>query len=87
MPPQAAEKRPSIDVLRPTIVAFFPVTEAELSKNGDTNEALADFRFYAGTVREPDGATVMANFWGAQSLSSLDYYFGDTALGVGLFTR
>ena len=54
MPLQSAQKSPIFDVHGPTIVAFFaPVTEAELSKDGDTNEALADFQFYAGTVREP----------------------------------
>jgi hypothetical protein len=54
MPLHAVEKRPSIKVLRPTIVAFFPpVTEKDLSKSRDTNETLADFQFYAGKVRAP----------------------------------
>lgn len=36
------------------IVAFFPpVTKAELQKDADTNEALADFQFYATRLREP----------------------------------
>jgi uncharacterized protein YecT (DUF1311 family) len=49
----AAEKQPVVAVAGPTIVAFFPVTEAELQKDADTNEALADFQFYAKKVREP----------------------------------
>jgi hypothetical protein len=33
---------------RPTILAFFPpVTEAELARDADTNEALGDFQLYA----------------------------------------
>ena len=35
-------------VKRPTVVAFFtPMTDAELAKNPDANEALADFQVYA----------------------------------------
>jgi hypothetical protein len=49
----AAEKQPVVVVAGPTIVAFFPVTKAELQKDADTNEALADFQFYAKQVREP----------------------------------
>ena len=49
----AAEKQPVVVVTGPTIVAFFPVTKAELQKDADTNEALADFQFYAKQVREP----------------------------------
>ncbi len=47
-------KLDTFDVLRPTIVAFFPpVTEAELRRDPDTNEALSDFQEYARRVREP----------------------------------
>jgi hypothetical protein len=49
----AAEKQPAVVVAGPTIVAFFPVTKAGLQKDADTNEALADFQFYAKQVREP----------------------------------
>jgi uncharacterized protein YggE len=50
----ATEKPPVIVVEGRTIVAFFPpVSNAELEKDPDTNEALADFRFYANQVREP----------------------------------
>ena len=49
----AAEKQPVVVVAGPTIVAFFPVTKAELQKDTDTNEALADFQFYTKRVREP----------------------------------
>jgi hypothetical protein len=49
----AGEKQPAVVVAGPTIVAFFPVTKTELQKDADTNEALADFRFYPKQVREP----------------------------------
>jgi hypothetical protein len=49
----AAEKQPIVVVAAPTIVAFFPVTKTELQKDADTNEALADFQFYAKQAREP----------------------------------
>ena len=49
----AAEKQPVVVVAGPTIVAFFPITRTELQKDADTNEALADFQFYAKQVREP----------------------------------
>ena len=32
-------------------MAFFPVTQGDLKNDPDTNEALADFQFYAGKVR------------------------------------
>ena len=49
----AAPKEKLVVVNRPTVVAFFPpVTDAELSNNPDTNEALADFQFYATKARE-----------------------------------
>jgi hypothetical protein len=54
--PIAAQRQqfPTFDVHRPMIVAFFPpVTEAELQRNPDTNEALSDFQEYARRVREP----------------------------------
>src|SRR4051812_37099314 len=50
----AAETPSIIAVKGPTVVAFFPpVTKAELEKDPDTNEALADFQTYAARVREP----------------------------------
>jgi len=53
-PVAAAEKQPLIVVRGPTVVAFCqPMTQAELEKNPDANEALADFRLYAKQVREP----------------------------------
>jgi hypothetical protein len=45
---------PIFDIHQPTIVAFFPhVTDAEMESNPDTNEALSDFQFYAGTASKP----------------------------------
>ena len=49
----AAEQPPLLVVAGPTIVAFFPVTKAELQKDANTSEALADFQLYAKQVREP----------------------------------
>jgi hypothetical protein len=51
--PIIAAKQPVVTIRRPTIVAFFPpVTEADLAKDPDTNEALADFQLYASRVRK-----------------------------------
>lgn len=53
-PVAAAEKQPIVVVRGPTVVAFCqPMTQAELEKNADANEALADFQLYAKQVREP----------------------------------
>ncbi len=50
----SAQKTPIFDVTGPTIIAFFPpVTDEELRKHRDSNEALSDFQFYARQVREP----------------------------------
>ncbi len=50
-PLQSQSKQQTFDVHQPTILAFFPpVTQAELSKDADTNAALDDFQFYAGKV-------------------------------------
>ena len=50
----AAENPPLVEAEGRTIVAFFPpVSDAELQKDADTNEALTDFRLYATQVREP----------------------------------
>ena len=49
----AAPKEKLVVVNGPTVVAFFPpVTGAELAKDPDTNESLADFQLYATRVRE-----------------------------------
>jgi hypothetical protein len=49
----AAPKQATFVVHGPTIVAFFsPVTPKDLKRDPDTNEALADFRFYATRARE-----------------------------------
>jgi hypothetical protein len=51
--PVAATKQPVFDVRQPTILAFFtPVTKAELN-DGETNESLADFQYYAKRIRQP----------------------------------
>ncbi len=54
LPVSAAENPPLVEAEGRTIVAFFPpVSDAELQKDADTNEALSDFRLYATHVREP----------------------------------
>lgn len=51
---QSARKTPAFQVRRPTVIAFFePVTEADLEKDADLNEALSDFQLYAGKVGRP----------------------------------
>ena len=53
VPAVARDKPPVIVVTKSTIVAFFPpVTQSDL-KNGDTNESLADFQYYAGKAQPP----------------------------------
>jgi hypothetical protein len=48
----SAAEQPVIVIRRPTIVAFFaPVPRAKLKKHSDTDEALADFQFYAANAR------------------------------------
>jgi hypothetical protein len=52
-PSFAGPKQQVVVVNGPTVIAFFPpVTEAELDKEPDTNEALADFQVYAARVHE-----------------------------------
>jgi hypothetical protein len=52
LPLGAASNQKLIVVTGPTVIAFFPpVTPAELAKDPDTNEALADFQLYATHVR------------------------------------
>jgi hypothetical protein len=52
---QTGTTKPQLFVVHgPTIIAFFPpVTAADLDSDENTNEALADFQFYAGEVRSP----------------------------------
>ena len=48
------QTKPTFDIKRPTIVAFFPpVTQSELSKDAGMNEVMSDFQFYAAQVRQP----------------------------------
>lgn len=49
-----AGKHPLIVIRRQTVVAFFaPMTQAELKNQADSDEALADFQFYAARLRKP----------------------------------
>lgn len=53
-PAVCAQKTPTVDVAGPTVIAFSPhVTDAEMDKDADLNEALADFQLYAHQAREP----------------------------------
>lgn len=48
----AAKAERLIVISRPTVLAFFtPVSDAELKKDPDTNEALADFQVYAARAK------------------------------------
>ena len=50
----AATTHQAITVRRATVIAFFPpVTEQELAADADTNDALDDFQWYAGSARTP----------------------------------
>ncbi len=52
--PEPAEKPPVVVVRGPTVVAFYdPADPAARAADDGSNEALADFQFYAGSVREP----------------------------------
>lgn len=47
-----AAERPAVIVRGPTVVAcFVPVSDAEMDKNPDLNEALADFQLYTAQAR------------------------------------
>lgn len=49
----AAPKDKLIVVNRPTVIAFFPpMTDEDMAKDPDMNEALADFQLYARGARE-----------------------------------
>jgi hypothetical protein len=50
---KAAEKSPLIAVHKPTIIAFFPTTQAEVDSNQDASEALSDFNYYVFNAQEP----------------------------------
>jgi hypothetical protein len=51
--PIIAANQPVVTIHGPTIVAFFPpVTQADLTNDPDTNEALADFQLYASQLRK-----------------------------------
>jgi hypothetical protein len=48
------ERVQTLVIERPTILAFFPpLSEADLDKDPDTNEALGDFQLYASRVGPP----------------------------------
>jgi hypothetical protein len=48
----AAPKQPLFVIRRPTVVAFFVIANQAELNDPDTNEALADFQFYAKQARE-----------------------------------
>ena len=43
----------AISIQRPTVTAFYPPVSKGDEANADANEALSDFQFYAGRVKEP----------------------------------
>ena len=42
---------PEFTIQRPTVIAFFPVTQAEVDSDSDTSEALGDFDYYIEQAR------------------------------------
>jgi hypothetical protein len=42
-----------IDVQKGTVIAFYPPTSQTDKANADANEALSDFQFYAGRIKQP----------------------------------
>lgn len=42
----AHKPAPPIAITGPTMIAFFPTTQAEVDRNPDTGEAISDFQFY-----------------------------------------
>ncbi len=51
-PQKLAGKPPVIAVHKPTIIAFFPITQAEVDSDADSAEALSDFNYYVFSVRK-----------------------------------
>ncbi len=48
----AAQSPPIFEIHQPTIIAFFPITRAEVDSGGDAAEALGDFDFYITKVEK-----------------------------------
>jgi len=44
----AHKPAPPIAIVGPTMIVFFPTTQAEVDRNPDMNEAISDFQFYLG---------------------------------------
>lgn len=54
LPCVRAQEGTTVDVKGPTVIAFFEhVTDEELERDPDTNEALSDFQLYVAQAREP----------------------------------
>ncbi len=51
-PMQARIHQPLVVVSKPTVIAFFPTTQAQVDRDADTSEAIDDFNFYVFQVKE-----------------------------------
>ena len=47
-----AQSSPIFVIHQPTIIAFFPITQAEVDNDGDAGEALADFDYYVSLAEK-----------------------------------
>ncbi len=50
---QHVPQGPAISIQGPTVIAFYPPVSKGDEANADANEALSDFQFYAGRIKEP----------------------------------
>jgi hypothetical protein len=50
---QRVSQTPVIDIQRETVIAFYPAASQKDKANADANEALSDFQFYAGRMKQP----------------------------------
>ena len=47
-----AQSPPTFVIHQPTIIAFFPTTQAEVDRDGDVGEALGDFDYYVSLAEK-----------------------------------
>ena len=50
--PGVAQSSPIFEIHQPTIIAFFPITQAEVDNSEDAGEALGDFDYYVSKVEK-----------------------------------
>lgn len=52
IPPEPAVETSVIEIRAPTLLAHFPITQAEVDASEDGGEALGDFQYYLGGARD-----------------------------------